>query len=268
MSSILMLRECCFTMSIVREGRRKVARESPKKKASTIDFSPFWCPMKMISPRKNFLFLQNNPRFSTRPAQPFFNYSLGGIARPNIIYVREHATKKNIRQIEKIMSETSKAISPATVSSDSKDKKMRQKRIPKESPKIPTILKGGAKKAKLEKRTGLQERKNTKKKLSKAIEMQKTHHTFGKGNMPIEKHRNIGKELLKTNTKKDLKQPVSLRGKPHIMAYEKGQNEYTKKSYSKKFKDATQDEKILQETKQQRKKLRGTLRAEKFQVLE
>ncbi len=100
----------------------------------------------MLSPRKNIVFVQNSPRFNTRPAQPFFNYSLGGISRPNIIYMKEHATKKNIRQIEKIMSASSKPFIPAMVRSEQKNKR---KKIPKESPEILTILKGGAKKSHL-----------------------------------------------------------------------------------------------------------------------
>ncbi len=97
----------------------------------------------MLGPRKNIVFVEHNPRFNSRPGLPFFNYSLGGIARPNIIYMKEHGTKKNIRQIEKIMSQTSKPFTSATVRSDEKI----TKKIPKDSPKILSILKGGAKKS-------------------------------------------------------------------------------------------------------------------------
>ncbi len=65
----------------------------------------------MLSHRRNILICKTRPQFSKEPARPFRNLSLGGIARPNIIYVSKFGTLRNIRELEKVMSESTNAYS-------------------------------------------------------------------------------------------------------------------------------------------------------------
>ncbi len=98
----------------------------------------------MMSKRRNILILKTPPHFSKEPARPFKNISLGGIARPNIIYVPKFTTQPNLREIEKVMSGTTNAIGETIAKNPNKLQK--EKAIPRSTfPKIPTILKGGGK---------------------------------------------------------------------------------------------------------------------------
>ncbi len=98
----------------------------------------------MLNTRRNILILKKIPRFSSQPARPLINRSLGGIARVNSIYVQKYLTQKNPREVETIMTQSTNAIAEPTarnVKSPIKEKIL----PPTKPPVIPTILKGGAK---------------------------------------------------------------------------------------------------------------------------
>ena len=99
---------------------------------------------KMLSKRRNILIFYSQPRFTSAPARPFKNCSLGSIARPNRIYVPKFSTRPNIREVEKLMSQSTPAFAEGSVK-NLKNPKKETLTPQSERPKIRTILKGGAK---------------------------------------------------------------------------------------------------------------------------
>ncbi len=100
----------------------------------------------MLSTHRNILIFKTRPQFSKQPAKPFRNYSLGGISRPNMIYVSKFTTYPNIRDVEKIMSESTNATSDRVIRSEYEKKSKKEKATPRNSPpKILSILRGGGK---------------------------------------------------------------------------------------------------------------------------
>ena len=100
----------------------------------------------MLSKRHNVVILHGLPRMSSQPARPFKNCSLGGIARPNLIFVPKISTRPNPREIEKIMSQSTNAVGKDIVQNPKNPKKIKTISRSKSS-KMPTILRGGAKKS-------------------------------------------------------------------------------------------------------------------------
>ncbi len=109
----------------------------------------------MLSKRRQILISKLKPQFSKQPAKTFRNCSLGGIARPNLLYVGKFSTYPNIRDVEKVMSESTNAISDREVQ-NLKNPKQPKGITRNKSPKIPTILRGGAKHMKKELETETQ----------------------------------------------------------------------------------------------------------------
>ena len=99
----------------------------------------------MLNTRRNVLVLKSVPHFSKTPAHTFKNISLGGIARPNIIFVRKlFTTQQNFREVEKLMSTSTNATTDHVARTI--NPKKRDKITPRnKTPKLATILQGGAK---------------------------------------------------------------------------------------------------------------------------
>ncbi len=141
----------------------------------------------MMSKRQNILILKSPPRFSKAPARPFKNYCLGGIARPNILYVPKFATHPNLREVEKVMSQGTNAIGDMVAKNPKKPQK--EKAIPRSKPPIiPNILKGGAKK-----------RERNQEQLEQ-VNPQKRRKYFVKGNSSQANKNNSPKSQIKQDT--------------------------------------------------------------------
>ncbi len=116
----------------------------------------------MLNTRRHILIFKSKPHFSKQPAHPFRNRSLGAIARPNIIYVPKFSTHPNTREVEKIMSESTIGMKNPTVQNPIHPRKEKVIHSTK-GPKIPTILRGGAKNIKPDESQNVNRAKRTMK---------------------------------------------------------------------------------------------------------
>ncbi len=113
----------------------------------------------MLTSKQKVLSLKHRPNFTRFPAHPFYNLCLGGIARPNAIYVPLHF--RAIRDVDKEMGPSTLATVQTTVIEPPKIQKTKKTPKTPRYEKVPLIpiQKGGARQQKRRNQNELPTRK-------------------------------------------------------------------------------------------------------------